>query len=92
MENRRETLLLQITGQLNHMTAAIPRGPKSAFRKVLLGTDNVRGLAKLILDPFMGSGTVAKVCSDYQKNYIGFEINPIYIELSKKRLSQKRLF
>ena len=50
MENRRETLLLQITGQLNHMTAAIPRGPKSAFRKVLLGTDNVRGLAKLILD------------------------------------------
>ena len=50
MENRRETLLLQITGQLNHMTAAIPRGPKSAFRKVLLGADNVRGLAKLILD------------------------------------------
>ena len=32
------------------MTAAIPRGPKSAFRKVLLGTDNVRGLAELILD------------------------------------------
>jgi len=50
MENSRETLLLQITGQLNHMTAAIPRGPKSAFRKVLLGTDNVRGLAELILD------------------------------------------
>ncbi len=50
MENGRETLLLQITGQLNHMTAAIPRGPKSAFRKVLLGTDNIRGIAGLILD------------------------------------------
>ena len=50
MENRRETLLLQITGQLNHMTAAIPRGPKSAFRKVLLGADNARGLAELSLD------------------------------------------
>ena len=50
MKNGRETLLLQITGQLNHMTAAIPRGPKSAFRKVLLGTDNIRGIAGLILD------------------------------------------
>ena len=50
MDSKREVLLLQITGQLNHMTSAIPRGPKSAFRKVLLSADSIRALSELVLD------------------------------------------
>lgn len=42
----------------------------------------------LILDPFMGSATTAVSAKKLGRNYIGFEINPEYIELSNKRLEQ----
>lgn len=42
--------------------------------------------SKLILDPFMGSGTVAKVCQDMKRNFIGLEINKKFIKLAEKRL------
>lgn len=32
----------------------------------------------IVLDPFMGSGTVAEVAKEMGRNYLGFEINPIY--------------
>lgn len=41
---------------------------------------------ELVLDPFMGSGTVAKACLELGRNYIGFEQNPNYIEIIEKRL------
>lgn len=42
--------------------------------------------SKLILDPFMGSGTVAKVCQEMKRNFIGLEINKKFIKLAEKRL------
>jgi modification methylase len=42
--------------------------------------------SKLILDPFMGSGTVAKVSQDMKRNFIGLEINKKFIKLAEKRL------
>jgi DNA modification methylase len=47
-----------------------------------------------VLDPFLGSGTTAKVALDLGRNCIGIEVNPEYLELIKKSiaLSQKRLF
>lgn len=49
MDNR-ETLLLQITGQLNHMTAIVRKGPASALDRLLAEVDNIRGIAELVLD------------------------------------------
>jgi DNA modification methylase len=50
----------------------------------------------LVLDCFMGSGTTALSCVKSNRNFIGFEINNDYIELSKKRIkpfiNQKKLF
>ena len=43
--------------------------------------------AKLILDPFMGSGTVAKVSKQMNRNYIGFEIESKFVQLSRKNLT-----
>lgn len=40
----------------------------------------------IVLDPFMGSGTVAFVSKFLNKNYIGFELNPKYCEIANKRL------
>lgn len=40
----------------------------------------------LILDPFMGSGTTAVACKKTKRNYIGFEQEQNYINISNKRL------
>ncbi len=41
----------------------------------------------IVLDPFMGAGTTALVASKLNRNYIGFELNPEYISIANKRLS-----
>lgn len=45
----------------------------------------------LILDPFMGSGTTAVVCKELNRKYVGFELNPLYMDIVEKRLSQETL-
>ncbi|MBN8584162.1 MAG: site-specific DNA-methyltransferase [Ignavibacteria bacterium] len=43
-----------------------------------------------ILDPFMGSGTTGVVCKRFKRNFVGFEIDPIYFEIAENRILQKR--
>lgn len=40
----------------------------------------------IVLDPFMGAGTTAVVAQKLERNYIGFELNPQYVEIAKNRL------
>ncbi|MFE4202124.1 DNA-methyltransferase [Aneurinibacillus aneurinilyticus] len=40
----------------------------------------------VVLDPFMGSGTTAVSAAKLNRNFIGFELNPEYIEIANKRL------
>lgn len=44
-----------------------------------------------VLDPFLGSGTVAKVARQNGCRAIGIELNPDYAELAKQRTSQETL-
>lgn len=39
----------------------------------------------VVLDPFFGSGTTGRVSTKLGRNYIGIELNPDYIEISKRR-------
>jgi DNA modification methylase len=41
----------------------------------------------IVLDPFMGSGTVGMVANKHGRDYIGVELNPDYIELAKARIA-----
>lgn len=43
--------------------------------------------AKLILDPFSGSGTTAYVAKSLKRHYIGIEISQEYCDISKKRIA-----
>lgn len=40
----------------------------------------------LIYDPFMGSGTTAKMAHIYKRNWIGSELSKEYVDLANKRL------
>ncbi len=40
-----------------------------------------------VLDPFLGSGTTMVAARNLKRNCIGIEINPKYVEITKKRLN-----
>ncbi len=43
----------------------------------------------VVLDPFMGSGTTAIVAKSLDRDYIGIELNPEYIQIAERRLHEK---
>ena len=43
----------------------------------------------IVLDPFIGSGTTAVVARKLNRNYVGIELNPDYVNIAKKRLSKE---
>lgn len=54
-------------------------------RMVLASTD----VGQTVLDPFLGSGTTARVCQQLARCSIGIELNPEYVEISRCRLEQE---
>jgi site-specific DNA-methyltransferase (adenine-specific) len=59
-----------------------------------LAEDHIRSWTKegdLVLDPFMGSGTTAKVAQQLNRDYVGFEISPHYLTIAQQRLRQKEV-
>ena len=44
--------------------------------------------AKIILDPFIGSGTTAVAALKLGRKFIGFELNPEYCNIANKRIKQ----
>jgi len=57
--------------------------PERLIERIVKASSNI---GDLVLDPFMGVGTSAVVCNNLQRNYIGFELNKDFINLSNKRL------
>jgi DNA modification methylase len=49
--------------------------------------DALRGGA--VLDPFMGSGTTAIVAKCLDRDFVGIELNPEYIKIAEKRLTER---
>ena len=39
----------------------------------------------IVLDPFMGSGTTARVARQYNRNFIGYELNPDYMKIINQK-------
>ena len=51
---------------------------------------NITQEGQTVLDCFMGSGTTAVACRDLNRNYIGCELNPDFIELANERLKEEK--
>lgn len=45
-----------------------------------------------VFDPFMGSGTTALAAQNLQRNSIGYEINPDFVDYYKQKVDNVRLF
>jgi site-specific DNA-methyltransferase (adenine-specific) len=59
--------------------------PEALARDHILSWSNE---GDIVLDPFSGSGTTAKMARLMGRQYIGIEINPEYCEIAKARLRQ----
>jgi site-specific DNA-methyltransferase (adenine-specific) len=44
----------------------------------------------LVLDPFLGSGTVALVAEAHRRDWLGIELNPAFAEIAEERLRTRR--
>ena len=44
---------------------------------------------ELVLDPFVGSGTTLVAATDLDRNAVGFDLQPHYIDLCEKRLCEQ---
>jgi site-specific DNA-methyltransferase (adenine-specific) len=44
----------------------------------------------LVLDPFLGSGTTSVVAQSLGRNWLGIEMNPIFVELARQRIETAR--
>lgn len=56
-------------------------------------TCNAETVPCVVLDPFGGSGTVAKVARDLNRDAVLIEINPAYVEIARRKLrADEQLF
>lgn len=61
--------------------------PESIINKIISKHES----AKIILDPFIGTGTTAVACKHLNRHYIGFEIDSEYYKLAEKRIDNAPL-
>jgi DNA modification methylase len=60
--------------------------PEGLIERLVLASSNE---SSLVLDPFFGSGTTARVCQQLNRNFIGIELNPKYKKMTEERLKKK---
>ena len=70
---------LKVNGKKAHST----QKPEALLYRVILSSSNP---SDLVLDPFFGSGTTGVVAKKLHRNWIGIELDPQYIEISRKRI------
>jgi len=46
--------------------------------------------AKVILDPFIGSGTTAVAAINFDRSFIGIDISPEYCEMARRRITDRQ--
>ncbi len=75
-------------GDVWEFTQEMKNGHPAAFPSGLIERIISSTSAQVVLDPFMGSGTVAVSAVNLQRDYIGIDISPEYCEMAKQRIKQ----
>lgn len=58
--------------------------PEDLIARIALATTEANDT---IMDPYMGTGTVAVAARDHGRRFIGAELDPVYLEVASRRLS-----
>jgi DNA modification methylase len=74
-----------VSGNYPERTSHPAQYPEELIERIIKVGSNK---GDLILDPFMGSGTTARVTKDLERQYIGYETNKDYINICNERLKQ----
>jgi DNA modification methylase len=61
--------------------------PERLIERLVIASSSV---GDLVLDPFAGVGTTPVVCQRHRRAFIAFELNPEFVEIANKRLSNVR--
>ena len=78
--NKRDIWTINTTSFRGNHYAAFP--PKLAEICVIAGSPE----GGVVLDPFIGSGTVGLIALLHNRKYIGIELNEEYVDLARKRI------
>lgn len=62
--------------------------PEGAIERIIRASSNE---GDVVLDPFMGSGTTARVARVLNRRFVGVEINPQYVELANGSIKERFL-
>jgi len=62
--------------------------PEGLYERMILASSNE---GDTVLDPFLGSGTLLRVCQQTNRNGVGFDINPEFVEAALERLDEEFL-
>ena len=60
--------------------------PEALMARMILASSNE---GDLVLDPFVGSGTTARVAQVLKRHFFAFDINPEYVAMSRRRLERE---
>jgi len=86
MKNPSDVWYIQmVSGNYPERTAHPAQYPEELIERIIKVASNE---GDLVLDPFIGSGTTARVAKDLKRKFIGYEINPEYVKMCEKRLAQ----
>lgn len=72
------------------LTRGFPQAHFATFPEKLIAPMIAAGCPEggIVLDPFMGSGTTGLVAKKLGRRYVGIELNPDYVVMAKRRMSQ----
>ena len=73
----------RIKSKGNGRAAHPTQKPEKLIELVIIASSNTNDI---ILDPFFGTGTTGYVATKLKRKWIGIEVNPIYLKISKKRI------
>jgi DNA modification methylase len=77
--------LQMVSGNYPERTSHPAQYPEELIERIIKVGSNE---GDIILDPFLGSGTTARVAKDLNRNYFGYEIEPEYVAICEERLNQ----
>ena len=60
--------------------------PEALMERMIRASSNE---GDLVVDPFVGSGTTCRVASVLKREWIGIDLNPEYVAMSERRMSEK---